>query len=252
VVVSGADLGLAFDGDGDRCGTIDNEGKVIFADKVGVLLARRFSEAYPGAKFVVDVKSTGLFETDPVLKKHKAKVEYWKTGHSYMKRRTAEIGAVAGFEKSGHYFLRPPYGRGYDDGLLSGIVICDMLASSGKSMAELCRDLPRSWTSPTMSPHCADEKKYAVVQTVSDHISDLQQKGLKFAGQRISQLNMVNGIRLTLEDGSWGLLRASSNKPELVIVCESPDSERGMREVFGAIDELLRRFPEVGAYNQMI
>jgi phosphomannomutase / phosphoglucomutase len=90
------------------------------------------------------------------------------------------------------------------------------------------------------------------VQTVSDHISDLQQKELKFAGQRISQLNMVNGIRLTLADGSWGLLRASSNKPELVIVCESPDSERGMREVFGAIDELLRRFPEVGAYNQII
>ena len=169
-----------------------------------------------------------------------------------MKRRTAEIGAVAGFEKSGHYFLRPPYGRGYDDGLLSGIVICDMVASSDKSMADLCRDLLRSWTSPTMSPHCADEEKYAVVQTVSDHIRDLQENGLTFAGQRISQLNMVNGIRLTLEDGSWGLLRASSNKPELVIVCESPDSEKGMREVFDAIDELLRGFPEVGAYNQRI
>jgi phosphomannomutase / phosphoglucomutase len=252
VVVSGADLGLAFDGDGDRCGTIDNEGRVIFADKVGVLLARRFSEAHPGAKFVVDVKSTGLFETDPVLRTHGAKSEYWKTGHSYMKRRTAEIGAVAGFEKSGHYFLRPPYGRGYDDGLLSGIVICEMLASSDRSLADLCRELPQSWTSPTMSPHCADEKKYAVVETVSDHIRELQQNGLTFAGQRISQLNMVNGIRLTLEDGSWGLLRASSNKPELVIVCESSASERGMREVFGAIDELLRRFPEVGAYNQRI
>jgi phosphomannomutase / phosphoglucomutase len=252
VVASGADAGLAFDGDGDRCGTVDNEGKVIFADKIGVLLARRFSEVRRGAKFVVDVKSTGLFETDPVLKKQEAKTEYWKTGHSYMKRQTAEIGAVAGFEKSGHYFFQPPYGRGYDDGLLSGIVICEMLASSGKSMADLYRDLPRSWTSPTMSPHCADDEKYAVVQTVSGHIRSLQQNELTFAGKRISQLNMVNGIRLTLEDGSWGLLRASSNKPELVIVCESPASEEGMREVFGAIDELLRGFPEVGAFNQRI
>jgi phosphomannomutase / phosphoglucomutase len=252
VVASGTDLGLAFDGDGDRCGTVDNDGKVIFADKIGVLLARRFSEAHPGAKFVVDVKSTGLFATDSVLKKHDAKTEYWKTGHSYMKRRTAEIGAVAGFEKSGHYFLQPPYGRGYDDGMLSGIVVCEMLASSDRSLADLYGDLPQSWTSPTMSPHCADEEKYGIVQTVSDHLTELQRKGMKFAGQRIAGLNRVNGIRVTLADSSWGLVRASSNKPELVIVCESPVSERGMREVFGAIDELLRRFPEIGAYNQKI
>jgi len=117
VLASGADVGLGFDGDGDRCGVVDNEGNEIFADKVGVMLARFMSSEHENAQFVVDVKSTGLYKTDPVLKAQGARTDYWKTGHSYMKRRTNELGAIAGFEKSGHYFLREPYGLGYDDGL---------------------------------------------------------------------------------------------------------------------------------------
>src|SRR5690606_10908080 len=98
VLETGADVGLGFDGDGDRCGVVDNEGNEIFADKVGVLLARDIATQHPGATFVVDVKSTGLFQTDPVLREAGARVDYWKTGHSYMKRRVAELGAAAGFE----------------------------------------------------------------------------------------------------------------------------------------------------------
>ena len=90
VINSGADVGFGFDGDGDRCGVVDNDGDEIFADKVGVMLARDISALHPGANFIVDVKSTGLFATDPVLQKNKAKTEYWKTGHSYMKRRVNE------------------------------------------------------------------------------------------------------------------------------------------------------------------
>jgi phosphomannomutase/phosphoglucomutase len=127
VLASKADVGLGFDGDGDRCGVVDNHGEEIFADKIGVMLARDISALHPGAQFVVDVKSTGLFVTDPVLQKNGAKVEYWKTGHSYMKRRTNELGALVGFEKSGHFFFRAPFGRGYDDGLVSALAICDML-----------------------------------------------------------------------------------------------------------------------------
>src|SRR5262249_40631091 len=118
---SKADIGLAFDGDGDRCGVVDDEGEEIFADKVGVMIARDLSSRQKGAKFVVDVKSTGLFLTDPVLIANKTETDYWKTGHSYIKRRANELGAVAGFEKSGHYFFRAPLGRGYDDGLVSAI-----------------------------------------------------------------------------------------------------------------------------------
>src|SRR5580765_1241594 len=104
VLAHKADVSLGFDGDGDRCGVVDDSGDEIFADKVGVMLARDMSTLHPGATFVVDVKSTGLYMTDPVLIKNKVNAQYWKTGHSYMKRRTNEVGAIAGFEKSGHYF----------------------------------------------------------------------------------------------------------------------------------------------------
>ncbi|MAI62228.1 MAG: phosphomannomutase/phosphoglucomutase, partial [Micavibrio sp. TMED27] len=124
---TGADIGLAFDGDGDRCGVVDNTGEEIFADKVGLMLARDLSEHHKGAKFVVDVKSTGLFAIDPVLKANGCETEYWKTGHSYIKRRANELGALAGFEKSGHFFLQPPVGRGYDDGIVAARCILEMM-----------------------------------------------------------------------------------------------------------------------------
>jgi phosphomannomutase/phosphoglucomutase len=248
-----ADIGLAFDGDGDRCGVVDNEGVPIFADKIGVLLARVISTRYPDARFVADVKSTALFQTDPVLLANGAKTEYWKTGHSYIKRRTAEIGAIAGFEKSGHFFFREPLGRGYDDGLLAAIAVCDMLdGAAGRTMAELFRDLQATWCTPTMSPHCADVSKYAVVEKVTQYFQDLLRRGESFAGCSISDLNKINGVRVTLEDGGWGLVRASSNKPELVVVCESPTSEAAMRRIFSAIEGLLAEFPEVGEYNQKL
>jgi phosphomannomutase/phosphoglucomutase len=248
-----ADVGLGFDGDGDRCGVVDNTGEEIFADKVGVMLARDMSAINKDALFVVDVKSTGLFVTDPVLQKQGAKTVYWKTGHSYMKRRTNELGALAGFEKSGHFFFNKPFGRGYDDGLVSAIAICEMLdRATGKSMADLKDALPKTWSSPTMSPHCADETKYGVANAVVKHFETLQKQGDKVAGQNIRDLVTVNGVRVTVEDGSWGLVRASSNKPELVVVVESPVSEARMRDMFEAMDSVLRTHPEVGAYNQKI
>jgi phosphomannomutase/phosphoglucomutase len=253
VLANHADVGLGFDGDGDRCGVVDNEGEEIFADKVGVMLARDISTLHPGAKFVVDVKSTGLFMTDPVLQKNGVKADYWKTGHSYMKRRTHEINAAAGFEKSGHFFFNPPLGRGFDDGLVSALAICDMLdRNPGKSMADLRNALPKTWQSPTMSPHCADEIKYGVVADVVKHFEAAKSDGAAVAGQPIRDLVTVNGVRVTVEDGTWGLVRASSNKPELVVVVESPVSEGRMRDMFRAIDGVLRTHKEVGAYNQTI
>src|SRR6267142_2374385 len=223
-----ADVGLGFDGDGDRCGVVDNTGDEIFADKVGVMLARDMSANHKNAVFVADVKSTGLFMTDPVLIKNGAKTDYWKTGHSYMKRRVNEIGAVAGFEKSGHFFFNEPLGRGYDDGLVFALAVCDMLdRNPGKSMADLKKALPKTWGSPTMSPHCADETKYGVVDEVVKHFQDAQAAHQQVAGQPIRDLVTVNGVRLTVEDGTWGLVRASSNKPELVVVVESPHQPPG-------------------------
>jgi phosphomannomutase/phosphoglucomutase len=249
----GADVALGFDGDGDRCGVVDNEGEEIFADKVGVMLARDISAQHREATFVADVKSTGLFMTDPVLRKNGARTDYWKTGHSYMKRRVNEIGALAGFEKSGHFFFNKPLGRGYDDGLVFALAVCDMLdRNPGKSMAELKNALPKTWSSPTMAPHCADEVKYHVVDDVVRHFERAKAAGERVAGDTIRDLVTVNGVRVTVADGTWGLVRASSNKPELVVVVESPASEARMHEMFKALDAVLRTHPEVGAYNQTI
>jgi phosphomannomutase/phosphoglucomutase len=249
----GADVGLGFDGDGDRCGVVDNNGDEIFADKIGVMLARDLSKLHPEATFVVDVKSTGLFATDPVLIGNGVKADYWKTGHSYIKRRVNDLNALAGFEKSGHFFFNTPVGRGYDDGILTAIHVLEMLdRNPGKSMADLYAELPKTWGSPTMSPHCADEKKYDVVGRVVGRFEDMQRQGETVAGQKIRDLVTVNGVRVTAADGTWGLVRASSNKPELVVVVESPVSEARMREMFKAVDSILRENSEVGAYNQTI
>ena len=249
----GADVALGFDGDGDRCGVVDNEGEEIFADKVGVILARDISAQHREATFVADVKSTGLFATDPVLLKNGARSDYWKTGHSYMKRRVNEIGALAGFEKSGHFFFNKPLGRGYDDGLIFAFAICDMLdRSPDKSMADLKNALPKTWSSPTMSPHCPDEIKYKIVEDVVKQFEREAKNGGKVAGQPIRDLVTVNGVRVTVQDGTWGLVRASSNKPELVVVVESPVSEARMRDMFKAVDAVLRQHKEVGEYNQTI
>ncbi len=253
VVETGADVGFGFDGDGDRCGVIDSKGEAIFADKVGVMLARDLSAVHANARFVVDVKSTGLFKTDPVLAGNGAETDYWKTGHSYIKRRVNALGALAGFEKSGHFFFNAPIGRGYDDGLVAAIAVCDMLERAGdKTLAALRDELPTTWGSPTMSPHCADEVKYDVVDRVVDRLTAMKEAGESLAGQPIADLITVNGARIVNPDGTWGLVRASSNKPELVVVVESPVAEERMREMFHAIDSILRQHPEVGEYNQTI
>jgi len=253
VLESGADLALGFDGDGDRCGVVDNEGEEIFADKVGVILARDLVKQYPGATFVADVKSTGLFKADPELAAGGAKADYWRTGHSHMKRRVKEIGALAGFEKSGHYFLAPPLGRGYDDGLVVAREICRLMdRNADKSLADLRRALPSSWSTPTMSPACPDEVKYDVAERVVARLQEIAAGGGSLAGRKIEEVVTVNGARVQLDGGGWGLVRPSSNTPNLVVVCESFTSEEEMRAIFHDLDAVLREFPEIGDYDQKI
>jgi len=253
VLKAKADVGLAFDGDGDRCGVVDDEGQAIFADKVGIMLARDIAALHPNATFVADVKSTGLFMSDKVLADHGAKTDFWKTGHSHIKRRCHELGAIAAFEKSGHFFFNAPIGRGYDDGLVAALAVCDMMdRNPDKAMADLYRALPQTWGSPTMSPHCPDEAKYEVVDKVTKYFQRLAGNGEQVAGQTIRELITVNGVRVVLQDGTWGLVRASSNGPELAIVVESPTSEEAMKAMFKVIDMHLSDYPEIGEYNQKL
>lgn len=253
VRATGADFALGFDGDGDRCGVVDDEGEEIFADKVGVILARDLSALYPNATFVADVKSTGLFASDPVLRRNSAKADYWKTGHSHMKRRVKQLGALAGFEKSGHYFFAEPVGRGYDCGLRVAVEICKLMdRNPSMSMSDLRRALPQTWATPTMSPYCADTEKYSVLNRIVARLVAMQEAGETVAGRPIAEVVTVNGARVILDNGSWGLVRASSNTPNLVVVCESGESEAEMRAIFADIDAVIRTEPGVGAYDQTI
>ncbi len=250
---NGSEIALGFDADGDRCGVVDDKGEEIFADKIGVLLARDISASRANAKFVVDVKSTGIYEIDPVLRANGATTDYWITGHSYLKRRAQAIGAIAAFEKSGHFYLCPPLGRGYDDGIAAGIAVLEMLdRAKGRTMSDLVATLPRTWSSPTMAPFCPDDRKYAVVDAMVKEYEAAKAKGETILGQKIARLVTVNGVRVTLEDGTWGLVRASSNKPSLVVVVESPKSEVNMRAMFADVDARLKKHKDVGAYDQKI
>ena len=247
-----ADIGFGFDGDGDRVGVIDNKGDEIFSDKIGLLIARNLSTSHQKSKFIVDVKSTGLFANDIILNKNKCETIYWKTGHSHIKRKVHNEKALAGFEKSGHFFFNQPLGYGYDDGINSAIQVCHLLDNQDKRMSEIIKDLPQTFQSPTMAPFCKDEEKYQVVEGLVDQIEKIKKEKIKIDHQEIKEILTVNGIRFSFEDGSWGLIRASSNKPSLVIVTESPTSNERKIKIFHFIDDLLKKTGRVGDYDQKI
>ena len=247
-----ADIGFGFDGDGDRCGVIDNLGKEIFSDKIGLIIARNLSASHKNSKFIVDVKSTGLFASDKVLTKNKCKTIYWKTGHSHIKRKVNTEKALAGFEKSGHFFFNQPLGYGYDDGINSAIQVCHLLVNQNRKMSDIIKELPITYQTPTMAPFCKDEEKYKVVEIIVKEVQDLKQKNTKIDGQSITDILTVNGVRFSLEDGSWGLIRASSNKPSLVIVTESTTSDNRKKKIFEFIDTLLQKTGKIGEYDQKI
>ena len=247
-----ADIGFGFDGDGDRVGVIDNKGDEIFSDKIGLLIARNLSTSHQKSKFVVDVKSTGLYANDVILNKNKCETIYWKTGHSHIKRKVHNEKALAGFEKSGHFFFNQPLGYGYDDGINSAIQVCHLLDNQNKNMSEIIKDLPQTFQSPTMAPFCKDEEKYQVVEGLVDQIEKIKKEKIKIDGQEIKEILTVNGIRFSFDDGSWGLIRASSNKPSLVIVTESPTSNERKINIFHFIDDLLKKTGRVGDYDQKI
>ncbi len=247
-----AEIGFGFDGDGDRVGVIDNNGNEIFSDKVGLLIARNLSAKHKKSKFIVDVKSTGLYATDKKLLENNCETIYWKTGHSHIKRKVHTEKALAGFEKSGHFFFSQPLGYGYDDGINSAIQVCHLLSNQNKMLNEIINELPNTYQTPTMAPFCKDEEKYQVVEELVKQIYIIKENKTKIDNQLIKEILTVNGVRFSFEDGSWGLIRASSNKPSLVIVTESPTSSERKKKIFDFIDNLLQKTGKIGEYDQKI
>lgn len=248
----GADLGIGIDGDGDRLGVVDGRGREIFSDKLGLLIARSICSKHNGRAVVIDVKSTGLYQDDPVLRQANADVVIWKTGHSYIKAKVAETNAIAGFEKSGHWFFNEPYGRGYDDAIVSAVQLLRFLDESDASLSELVDALPRTWQTPTLGPFCPDAVKYDVVERITEQYKQDQEAGILIGGLKIKDLITVNGVRFVFEDASWGLVRASSNKPSLVLVAESRTSEDQLYDIMDHIQKRLEQTGEIGAYDQQM
>ena len=253
VKYNNADVGFAFDGDGDRLGVVDDKGEEIFSDKIGLLLAESLAEEYPNSKFVIDVKSTGLYLNSNTLKNTKCEIDMWKTGHSYMKRRVREINALCGFEKSGHFFINEPLGLGFDDGLKSACLMVNYLQKHlPLKLSEIRTKIPQTYQSPTMAPFCKDEEKYKVVDDLVVKIENIKKNNQTLADLKIKSINTINGVRFEFENNSWGLIRASSNKPSLVIVIESFISNDEVKKIFNAINQLLENTGKVGKYDQSL
>jgi phosphomannomutase/phosphoglucomutase len=160
--------------------------------------------------------------------------------------------ALAGFEKSGHFFFNKPLGYGYDDGINSAIQVCHLLNNQKKNMSEIINELPKTYQTPTMAPFCKDEEKYQVVDDLVDQVKEIKNNKTKIDDQEIMEILTVNGVRFSFEDGSWGLIRASSNKPSLVIVTESPTSDERKMKIFNFVDDLLKKTGKIGEYDQKI
>jgi phosphomannomutase/phosphoglucomutase len=231
VVAERADLGLSFDGDGDRVGVQDHLGRDVNADLVLMLLARPVLARHPGAPVVFDVKCSEAVAEDVLA--HGGRPVMWKTGHSWIKSKMKEVGAPIAGERSGHLFIKDGF-HGFDDGLFAGLRLAEYVASTGRTLADLLAEAPRYETSPEIHVDCADEVKYAVTERL---VAELKRT---FPGRVID----INGARVKFDDG-WGLVRPSSNLPELVLVFEGTTKE-ALERIKTLFRALLARQPEVG------
>ena len=143
-------------------------------------------------------------------------------------------------------------GYGYDDGINSAIHICHLLDNQNKKMSKIISELPITYQTPTMAPFCKDEEKYQVVEDLVKQVKEIKNNKTKIDNQVITEVLTVNGVRFSFEDGSWGLIRASSNKPSLVVVTESPTSNKRKKMIFDFIDNLLQKTGKIGEYDQKI
>jgi phosphomannomutase / phosphoglucomutase len=247
---SGADVGICIDGDGDRLGIVDDSGRLVFSDRLGLLIAKWLEQKGMVGKFVVDVKCTSLFSSELA-----SEVIWEKTGHSYIKAAVARVHATAGFERSGHFFFNPPFGRGYDDACLAALmlllVLCEAKAR-GETLSMLLAKLPPSHQSPNRQPVVPETSKYDIVEAIIKSIRlEIERTGC-FSGVPVTEILTINGIRLHFSDKSWLLIRASSNTPNLVILAESFDEQgERLRAIDAAVRQLLEDFPGVGPFEPL-
>lgn len=229
VVREGADLGLAFDGDADRVGVVDDQGRPISADRALVLLARDTLARHPGATVVADVLSTQVL-FDEVARAGGRPV-IWISGHSMIKAKMAEEGALLGGEMSGHIFIADDY-YGFDDGPFVAGRIAQIVAGQDRPLSALMATVPTLYSTPEYRPHCPDDQKVAVIETVRQRLAPEY------------EINTVDGLRVTFDHG-WGLLRASNTEPVLSLRFEGETEAHALAYKEIMRDALAEAFPEV-------
>ncbi len=212
-----ADLGIAFDGDGDRMGAVDELGRVVSPDHMLMLLARDVLARRPGARIMADVKTSDAFFA--FVRAHGGIPEMGKTGHAHFKTAMPELGVLFGGEASGHLFFADEY-FGFDDGIYAALRLARIVAESGKKLSELIDALPQLAASSELRIPCADDRKFIVTDAIA---AELAKQG--------AQVNTLDGVRVTTDDG-WWLLRASNTQPALVARAEgnSPQSTQRLLE----------------------
>jgi phosphomannomutase/phosphoglucomutase len=234
VLATGATLGVAWDGDGDRIGAIDETGEIVWGDKLLLLYARAVLREHPGATILGEVKCSETLYAD--IAKHGGKPLVWKTGHSLIKAKMKEEHALLAGEMSGHMFFADRW-LGFDDAIYATVRLVEIIASEGKTLRELLADVPPTFATPEIRVDCPDNIKFVVVSRVVAH----------YRGSR--PVLDIDGGRVDFGEGAWGLCRASNTQPVLVLRFEASTHERleeVRAEVEGVVASAIREVSNQG------
>jgi len=207
----GADVGIAWDGDGDRLGAVDRNGDIVWGDRLLMLFARALLAEHPGASVIGEVKCSATLYAD--IAKHGGTPIVWKTGHSLIKTKMKEVGALLAGEMSGHMFFADRW-PGFDDATYATVRLLEILGNEGKTMGELLADVPETFVTPEIRFACPDAIKFEVVRRVTEHY------------RATHEVLDIDGARVDFGDGAWGLCRASNTGPVLVLRFEARTAVR--------------------------
>lgn len=219
----GADVGIGYDGDGDRIGAVDEQGNILWGDRLLLLFARDVLADHPGSTFISEVKASQVLYDD--IKKRGGRGIMWKTGHSVIKAKMKEENAVLAGEMSGHMFFADRY-FGYDDAIYASCRLVEILAKTKNSLSSLLADVPSTSVTPEIRDECPDDQKFVLMKKVADRIFQLA-KGPHPVDPQLDILDVItiDGIRVRFREG-WGLIRASNTQPALVLRFEAATPQR--------------------------
>jgi len=223
------DLGIGFDGDGDRIGVVDDTGKIIYGDRLMIIFAREILSRKPGAVFVSEVKCSKAMYDD--IESRGGRAVMWKTGHSLIKQKMKEVKAELAGEMSGHMFFADRY-FGYDDAVYAACRLLEILSSTGKRISDLLADVPETFSTPEIRVACPDDVKFDVVAEATERF------------RRRYPVIDIDGARVVFEDG-WGLVRASNTQPALVLRFEAL-SEARLAEIRRLVESTLAQIKTEG------